>query len=152
MKFKMPVIYILLALLAGALVPFQTGSNTTLTRGLGNGFYATLVVFLVAAIAMLAMIVIQQQGIPPAAKLRAIPWYGWVGGGLLGAVYIYLLICLAPRLGIASVTGFVVAGQLVTAVLFDHFGFMGFALHPINWQRLAGVLLLCAGLLLIKKY
>ncbi len=42
-----------MALAAGAFVPFQTGSNTALTKSLGSGFYASLIVFTVAALAML---------------------------------------------------------------------------------------------------
>ena len=143
---------IMLALLAGAFVPFQTGSNTALTRSLGSGFYASLVVFIVAAIAMVITIVLQKQNIPTATQMAKAPWYAWVGGGVLGAAYIFLLIYLAPKMGIANATGFVVAGQLITAIIFDQFGFMGFAAHPINWQRLMGVAWLLAGLYCIKKY
>jgi bacterial/archaeal transporter family-2 protein len=152
MKMQSQLMLLCLALLAGSLVPFQTGSNTALTRALGSGFYASLVVFIVGAIGMLVVIVFQKQGIPSTAQMQSAPWYAWLGGGLLGAAYIYLLIYLAPKLGIANVTGFVVAGQLLTAMVFDHFGLMGFAVHHINWQRLLGVALLIGGLFLIKKF
>ena len=143
---------IVLALSAGAFVPFQTGSNTALTRSLGSGFYASLVVFIVAAIEMITAIVLHRQTIPTTTQMATVPWYAWIGGGVMGAAYIFLLIYLAPKLGIANVTGFVVAGQLITAILFDQFGFMGFAVHHINWQRLMGVVLLLAGLYFIQKY
>ena len=152
MKMQSQLLLISLALLAGAFVPFQTGSNTALTRSLGSGFYASLIVFMVASLAMIALIIFQKQNLPSVAQMQTVPWYAWVGGGILGGAYIYILIYLAPKLGIANVTGLVVAGQLITAILFDHFGFMGFAVHPINWQRLAGVLLLIGGLYLIKKF
>jgi bacterial/archaeal transporter family-2 protein len=152
MKIQPQLLLLCLALLAGSLVPFQTGSNTALTRSLGSGVYASLVVFVVGAVGMLVVIVFQKQGIPSAAQMQTAPWYAWMGGGLLGAAYIYLLIYLAPRLGIANATGFVVAGQLLTAIVFDHFGLMGFTVHHINWQRLVGVALLISGLFLIKKF
>jgi bacterial/archaeal transporter family-2 protein len=152
MKMQPQLLLMILALLAGAFVPFQTGSNTALTRSLGSGFYASLVVFIVAALTMVAVIIFQRQHIPAAVQMQAAPWYAWAGGGVLGAAYIYLLIYLAPRLGIANVTGFVVAGQLITAMVFDHFGFMGFAVHRINWQRLTGLVLMLGGLYLIKNF
>ena len=146
------VVLIGLALLAGVFVPFQTGCNTALTRSFSSGLYASLVVFIVAAVAMAAAILLQRQAIPAAAQMASAHWYAWTGGGVLGAAYIFLLIYLAPRLGIANATGFVVAGQLFTAILFDHFGFMGFPVHAINWQRLTGAALLIGGLYLIKKF
>lgn len=146
------ILYILLALVAGAFVPFQTGSNTALTKALGSGFYASLVVFIVAALAMVAAIIVQRQAIPTAMQIHSAPVYSWFVGGILGAAYIFLLIYLAPKLGIANATGFVVAGQLLTAVLFDHFGLMNFPVHHINWQRVAGILLLCAGVFILKKF
>jgi bacterial/archaeal transporter family-2 protein len=152
MKMQPQLLLMALALLAGALVPFQTGSNTALTKSLGSGYYASLVVFIVAAIAMMIAIALQRQAFPTAAQIQSASWHAWLGGGLLGAAYIYLLIYLAPRLGIANATGFVVAGQLFTAMVFDHFGLMGFAVHSINWQRLTGLALLIGGLYLIKKY
>ncbi|MBJ7427662.1 MAG: DMT family transporter [Bacteroidia bacterium] len=146
------LLFVLLALLAGAFVPFQTGGNTILTKSLGSGFYASLVVFIVAALTIAIVIMLQRQSIPTTIQMQSAPLYSWFIGGVLGAAYIFLLIYLAPKLGIANVTGFVVAGQLITAIVFDHFGLLHFPVHPINWQRLAGIALLLSGLFLIKKY
>jgi bacterial/archaeal transporter family-2 protein len=145
-------LYIILALIAGACVPFQTGGNTTLTRSLGNGLYASLVVFIIGGLTMAGVIAIQRRALPSVEQMQSAPIYAWSLGGILGAAYIFLLIFLAPKLGIAATTGFVVAGQLMTAILFDHFGFMGFNVHALNWQRLLGIALLLSGLFFIKKY
>ena len=48
--------------------------------------------------------------------------------------------------------GLIIAGQLIVAVLLDHFGLLGFASHPINLWRIVGILLLIAGVLLIKQF
>lgn len=143
---------IALALAAGAIVPLQTGTNAALSRGLGNGIMASFVVFVIAALCMGIVLLIMRQSMPAASQLTSIPAYAWVTGGILGTVYIFLLIYLAPKLGMASVTGFVVAGQLLMAVIFDHFGLMNFPVHAINWQRMAGILLMAGGLFLIKKF
>jgi transporter family-2 protein len=152
MKMNTQLLYIALALIAGAFVPFQTASNTAMSRSFHSGIYASLVVFVVAAIAMIILIIVRQEPFPSSEQVKEVPLFAWVTGGLLGAAYIFLLIFLAPKLGMASVTGFVVAGQLLMAVAFDHFGLMGFAVHSINWQRIGGIVLLIIGLFLIKKY
>lgn len=143
---------ILLALLAGAFVPLQTGANAMLSKGLGNGVLSTLVVFIVAAITTLVFLLLGKPLVPSLGQLTQITWYSWVLGGVLGAGYIYLLIYTSPKLGMAGTVGFVVGGQLIVAILFDHFGWMNFVPHAINWKRIAGVMLLIAGVIIIKKY
>jgi len=61
------------------------------------------------------------------------------------------LIYTAPKLGMASVVGLVVLGQMVMAMLIDHFGWLGLSIHTINWKRLSGALLMIVGLLIIKN-
>ena len=146
------LLFIALALIAGTLVPLQTASNALLSRSLHSGLFATLVVFLVAAVTIAILLVARQESLPAVTQLKEIPLMSWIAGGILGAVYIFLLIYLSPKLGIAAVTGFVVAGQLLMAVTIDHFGWLGFPVHTIQWQRIAGILLLGAGLYLIKKF
>jgi transporter family-2 protein len=44
------------------------------------------------------------------------------------------------------------AGQLVASILIDHYGWLGFSVQKIDFQRLLGVVLLVGGFLLIRKY
>jgi transporter family-2 protein len=44
-----------------------------------------------------------------------------------------------------------VAGQLLLAVLFDHFGLLGFDLHKVTTARFFGIVLLVAGVYVIQK-
>jgi transporter family-2 protein len=58
---------------------------------------------------------------------------------------------VAPRLGAATLTMLVVAGQLAMSLALDHFGLVGFAQRPINLTRVAGVALVIAGALLTLR-
>ena len=58
-------------------------------------------------------------------------------------------IVLASQLGAATLTAFVVTGQLVCSVIFDHFGWLSFDVHPANWARVAGCALMVIGLILL---
>jgi bacterial/archaeal transporter family-2 protein len=82
----------------------------------------------------------------------AVPWYAWLAGGLMGTIYLTGNISLAPRLGAGELVGLVVAGQLLFSVLFDHFGWIGFAQHAASPARLAGCALMIAGVFLISKF
>ena len=52
--------------------------------------------------------------------------YKWTGG-IIGAVYVCCVIILAPKIGAANTLGLVVGGQMVLAIILDHFGLLGFA-------------------------
>ena len=58
---------------------------------------------------------------------------------------------IAPRLGAASLTILVVAGQLAMSLVLDHFGLVGFARRPLDPGRAAGVALVLAGALLTLR-
>jgi transporter family-2 protein len=77
------------------------------------------------------------------------PWWTW-SGGVLGGVFILLMILLLPSLGAATLIALVVAGQMAAAITLDHFGAFGLASHPVSLSRLAGAALLIAGVVLIK--
>jgi len=57
-----------------------------------------------------------------------------------------------PRLGAALTFSLVVAGQLLMAVLMDHFGAFGIQTQPMSWIRLAGIGLITAGVVLIRRF
>ena len=73
-------------------------------------------------------------------------------GGFAGAFYVAAVIVLVPRIGGALTFGLVVTGQLTFSVLIDHFGLLGLPAHAFNWQRLAGILFIIGGVLLIRNY
>lgn len=55
-----------------------------------------------------------------------------------------------PVLGAALVVGLTVSGQQAVAVFFDRFGLLGLPRRPVSVLRLAGVLLLLVGVILIQ--
>jgi transporter family-2 protein len=72
-------------------------------------------------------------------------------GGLLGRVYIVAAIVLAPRLGAATLVAALVAGQMVASLPIDHFGWVGFAVHPVSPLRILGAVLVGGGVVLVQR-
>ncbi len=151
MKMSETILFISLAILAGAAIPFQSAMNASLGKSLQSPYFSALTVFLVAFIGMILYVLMARQGIPTMAQFSAAPKWTYLGG-ILGAIYILLIVILAPKLGIGNVTVMVLMGQILAAMLIDQFGLLGAAPHPINWQRLVGVILMCVGVFLIKKF
>jgi len=58
---------------------------------------------------------------------------------------------LAPKMGVGNAICFIVTGQIIAAVLIDHFALMGSASSPLNLQRFGGVMLMIVGLFLARS-
>lgn len=146
---KIPLL-ILLALLAGAFLPLQAGINGQLKNFLGHPAQAALVSFGVGTLVLLAYLLVTRTPLPAHAGGAA--WWMWVLGGVLGATYVTLIVTLTPLLGVALTFGLIVAGQMGAALLFDHFGWLGYAQHPANAMRLIGAALIVAGVVVIRRF
>ena len=73
-------------------------------------------------------------------------------GGIIGAVYVAVSLNLVQRLGATVLVAVVLIGQMVAALIVDHYGLFGLSESPITIQRVAGVALLIAGVALIRLY
>ena len=144
-------LYLLICLVAGALMPLQAGVNAQLARWVGHPVVASLVSFAVGTLALLAYSAALRPQLPGLASLSAAPWWVWVGG-LLGGVFVTAAAAFAPRLGAATFISVTIAGQVIVSMLLDHFGAVGFAERPVTPLRLIGALLLVAGVLLVRKF
>lgn len=56
-----------------------------------------------------------------------------------------------PRLGVASTITLMIAGQLALSLVLDHFGWLGVPRQPLSLTRVAGVALVLAGVLLVRR-
>ncbi|CAN5587800.1 DMT family transporter [soil metagenome] len=145
------IIFIALSFFAGIMIPFQSAMNAQLGKGLQSPYYAALSVFVVAAVCLAAYTIVAGYSIPATQQFAAAPKWSYLGG-ILGGAYILLIVICVPKLGIGNVTVLVLLGQMIAAILIDHFGLLKFPVHAVNWQRLIGVMLMIAGVYLVKKF
>ena len=68
-----------LAVIAGAVVPFQSAINTNLGRGLGHPLWATLASLLVSIIVLLPVIVALRLPLPSLGFVSKAPLWMWAG-------------------------------------------------------------------------
>ena len=142
------------AFAVGAGVALQGIVNAGLARALGSYVVAAAISFWVGTITLTA-ISLASGGVGGAlaqAKAGGLGLGWWIAGGLLGAAYVSTMTFAVPKLGIGAATAFVVAGQLIAAALFDHYGLLGIAEHPINLMRALGICLLIVGALLVRFF
>lgn len=144
-------LYYLLAMAAGVAVAVQAGVNSQLRDAIRNPIITSLLSFCVGTIALLLYVLIMYRNeVPSLDQLRQISPWKWTGG-LLGVLYVTVVILAAPRIGAANTLGIIVAGQLLMAIVLDHFGWLGFPVKTINWNRILGALFLLVGVYLLRK-
>ena len=68
----------------------------------------------------------------------------------MGAFYVTFVVLAVPRIGTALVVGASVLGQLGQALALDTFGWLGVPRLPLSPTRIAGAVLLLAGVLLMQ--
>ncbi len=147
---KMAYFFYALALCAGMLMCVQSGVNSQLRFAVANPVLAALISFGTGFIALFILQLVVGGAMPVVQTYRSMAWWKWTGG-LLGAVYVTTVILTVPRIGVASLMSLSVAGQLLAAVVLDHYGYLGFAQHPANVWRILGICLIVAGVVLVVK-
>lgn len=140
----------LLPFLAGIAVSTQTAVNGQLRATVGSPLVAAFISFSVGTIVLASLILLTKQEVPALKQLTGIEWYKFLGG-FLGAFFITSVIISVQRLSVANLLALVVAGQLIVALVYDHFGLIGVKHSPITLTRLAGAVALILGAYLINK-
>ena len=139
-----------LAVLGGALVAGQGAINGRMAATLGHPLQAAIISFSVGLVALLALSAVTRVGPPNLALATQAPWWAWVGG-LLGAYLVATSALAVPQIGASAWVSGVIAGQLLAALVYDHFGAFGLQPRPIDLQRVAGALCLALGVYLIRR-
>ena len=141
---------IVAVVLAGGATALQAPTNARLASAVGSPVNAAFISFAVGT-AALALVAAALQARPDVAAVKGLPWWTWIGG-LYGAVFVAAAAWGVPRLGVALTITLMVAGQLLISVVLDHFGAMGVPRQPIGWGRAAGVALVIAGVVMVRRF
>lgn len=140
---------LLLVLLAGAMIALQAPTNVMLARAGGSPVLAALISFAIGT-AALSVAWLATGHRPGVASFASLPWHAWVGG-VYGAIYVAVAAYAAPRIGLASLITVGIAGQIAMAIWLDHVGAFGLLRQPVSAARIAGALLVVAGVVLVRR-
>jgi len=142
------LIPLIVVLIAGIGLAAQPPTNAALARTSGSVLLATLVSFLVGSAILLAVWLAVDRT-PPTALRGAPPW-AWLGG-LYGATFVTAVAFATPRVGLATTVTVAIATQVSVALWLDHVGGLGLKVDPVTWPKLAGVALMLAGVVIIRR-
>ena len=144
-------LYLVVAVVAGAVLPVQVGVNAQLSHWVNDPLRAAFVSFLIGAVALFILVLFVRKPLPSLGRLADVPWWAWTGG-LIGAFYVAGSIVLGPKLGAATFIAAIVAGQAVASVVFDQYGWVGFKEHHLSPARALGIVLVVGGVTLVRFF
>jgi bacterial/archaeal transporter family-2 protein len=132
-----------LAFIAGIVIAVQASINAKLGVVLDNRMHAVFASFTIGTIGALIYVLVEGTT-PKTEAVSSAPWWVWIGG-LLGLGFVWATIFAVPKIGVTMMFPLIVAGQMVAAIVVEHFGWMDTPKSPVNLGRLAGVCLVVLG-------
>ncbi len=139
---------IVLAAATGAIVTLQAPLNAELGRHVGE-VTASVVSFGVGFVVLVVLAAALGQ-LGGLSELGSVSW-PYLLGGVIGAAFVLVTLVAVPKAGAGPVVSAAVAGQLVMAAVVDRQGWFGVPQHDLTISRVAGILLLLAGVLLVSR-
>ena len=139
----------LMAVSVGAGLAVQAGVNARLRLGTGSALWTSMISSTLTVVLFSIALLITRDRLP-LSGLSRLPWWVWTGG-FMGAYYVFGVVYLTRPLGVATLFVSIVGGQLLAGMLIDHFGWFNVPVQPINAARLAGAVLVVAGIMLIRR-
>ena len=145
------LLFIVLALLAGMAVPVQATMNSKLSDSLGSPLVAAFYALGIGAAVLFVLLILSGASFANLSTLRQTPWVFWLGG-FFGAFFVASMAITVPKIGVGLALALTVAGQMLVAIIIDHFGWMEMEQRTISVWRVVGAALITAGVILIKKF
>jgi transporter family-2 protein len=144
-------LYLLLAVLAGAMMPTQAATNNKMAAIVDSPILAAFISFVIGTVALFVYVVASGTPLGNIAAARNAPPVAWIGG-VLGAFFVTAAVTLVPRLGVAMTFSLIIAGQMIVTLIIDHYGLLGVPVKEVSLARIAGILLITAGVVIIRRF
>lgn len=116
--------YNILSLLIGMLIAIMVAFNGQLSSGIGN-YLSLVLIHLLGYIALVLLMIIKKIKIP--FKFTQPLWL--YSAGAISVFTVMFNNLGYPVLGVSLPVALGLLGQVITSLVFDHFGFLGLMLH-----------------------
>ena len=144
-------LYLLAAFSAGACIAIQAAMNAKLGQLMNNSLLATGYAFFTSflLVGLFTVAIVGKNSIN-VVNFAQIPWYLWLSCifSVIGVGSLYFLI---PKIGVGNVMSLSLCGQLILAMLINHYGWLGSSRIAITNVKIFGAFLLIAGVILITR-
>ena len=142
---------LVIGVIAGIASTVQASINTEARRFFRSPFITAGLNFMVAWLCLAAFIIFNEHGLSiPVREIAKNPPWIWLGG-VCAIIIVTLNIVCVPKLGAAGNVMILNFGQIVTGLVIDHFALFGADEARMSLTRLAGAVLVFAGLILVTR-
>jgi transporter family-2 protein len=143
--------FMFLALLTGVAMSTQAAVNSKLSASVDSPVLAAFISFATGTIALFVCVLLSGASFGDLIRAKDAPPISWIGG-VLGVFFVLVMINTVPRIGVALSFSLAIAGQMLVALVIDHFGLLGVTERSISWPRVLGALLVMAGVVIIRRF
>lgn len=139
----MKVYLILLMLLIGFVLTLHLAMNAQVGVIVKNAKMGNAIFWTIGAVA--AIIIGLTSWEPEVfSRLREVPvWL--LTAGIMGAALVFGIAWVMPQIGAGPAFVMMIAAQIITAMIFSHFGILGSPQEPISLMKLLGAIMLIGG-------
>ncbi len=143
--------FIILAILAGMMMPTQAAINNKLASHVESPILSAFISFAVGTLALFLYILATGIPLSNLANAKNAPAVAWLGG-ILGAFFVASAVVLVPKIGVALTFSLIIAGQMLVTLVIDHFGWLGVPERPVSVLRVFGAAMITIGVVLIRRF
>lgn len=138
---KLPLIALML--LIGFVLTLHLSMNAQVGALVKNPRMGNALFWTIGAV---TAIIIGLTGWDPAffSKLKEVPFW-LLTAGMMGGALVFGIAWAMPQLGAGTAFVLMIAGQVISGMVFSHFGLLGSPVEPISMIKVGGVILLVAG-------
>jgi transporter family-2 protein len=79
------------------------------------------------------------------------PWWAPLGG-LIGAFAVVAGLLFVGQVGAGAFGGLTITANILMSLIIDKYGLFGMTVHELSFGRMAGAVLMVAGIALISKF
>lgn len=141
------IVISLIGLAGGLAIGLQAPLASLIHQHLGV-MESVFIIHLGGAIGALVLLMIYQGG--NLGEWHNVPWYA-LAAGLFGIILISSQVLIIPTIGVAAAITLIIAGQLLTATVIDHFGLFEIEARSLGWERIAGLVIVLFGVWLTVR-
>lgn len=144
------VLWFALGLISGCCVTTQGAINALFRQELDSMLYCALFSMAVTALICLVLAACTGRGPGLLLKLQVKGRLYEYTGGVMGVINICGNALLMPIIGAGTLMTLIIAGQILCSMILDHFGVLGLKRRPITAVKIAGLVIIAAGICCIK--
>ena len=122
---------VIAAFFAGVMIAAQGILNAKLASHIGGALPAAIASFIVGLLALLLISLFVKTNRPSLIMILHVPYWAWIGG-LLGTFMVVLAVKAVPKVGVTTFISAVIAGQMIAALVYDHYGVLGQQVREVS--------------------